>query len=575
MYLWQKIVTTDGVVFVLDDSINRSVIYIEFLLFLTIFFLCILDDLKMNFSIKKNLGLYVTLCLITLLLGIIFNDGLRYMARMWETEEYSHGYLIPVICFWFIWSNREAASQYIGKGSWVGVLVIVIGLIIGLMGELASLYTITQYAFLIVLYGLCFALVGWNGMKLMWFALAYLFFMIPLPTFLYNNLSSQLQLISSQLGVAVIRLFDISVFLQGNVIDMGPFKLQVVEACSGLRYLFPLTSFGFLCAYFFRAKLWMRVLVFLTTLPITVMMNSLRIGVIGILVEYWGIEQAEGFMHDFEGWIIFIGCLAVLFTEMWLLVLFFMPGKSFAQVFVVDATVQVSEVSVAETSDSKSRLIFGLPKSYLAACMLLLIMLPLSILMDNREDLVPERQRFANFPLNIDGWKGVEVGMGQEFIDILKFDDYIIGNYSKTKDPLPVNLYVAYYASQRKGASAHSPKACMPGDGWRIGDFNQRQIGAHVTSRGDSLRVNRTVISKGDNRQLVYYWFQQRGRIITNEYLVKWYLFWDAVTTQRTDGAMIRLVVNLPEGSDVADADKKMASFLDVIFPKLEDFVPS
>lgn len=75
--------------------------------------------------------------------------------------------------------------------------------------------------------------------------------MIPLPNFLYNNLSSQLQLISSQLGVFVIRLFDISVFLQGNVIDLGVFKLQVVEACSGLRYLFPLTSFGFLCAYFF------------------------------------------------------------------------------------------------------------------------------------------------------------------------------------------------------------------------------------------------------------------------------------------------------------------------------------
>ena len=495
------------------------------------------------------------------------------MMRSWESEEYSHGYLIPVISFWFIWSNRAVLSQYTKQGSWAGLVLLVAGLMLGLMGELASLYIITQYAFLIVLYGLCLALVGWKGMHLLWFALAYLFFMVPLPNFLYNNLSSQLQLISSQLGVAVIRLFDISVFLQGNVIDLGTFKLQVVEACSGLRYLFPLTSFGFLCAYFFRAPWWMRALVFLTTLPITVVMNSFRIGVIGILVEYGGIEQAEGFLHDFEGWIIFIGCLGVLFVEMWLMVRLFMSDKTFSQVFVVDPVVGV-DTSAESLTDEKTNQIFGLAKPYFMACVLLVVMIPLSIMMGGREDVKPERQRFARFPLQIKDWKGVDVGMGQEYIDQLKFDDYIVGNYSQAGDRLPVNFYVAYYASQRKGASAHSPKSCMPGDGWRIGDFEQRQIGDHVTSLGEHLMVNRAVISKGNNRQLVYYWFQQRGRIITNEYLMKWFLFWDALTQQRTDGALVRLVVSLPEGSDEADADKKMSAFLNVVFPKLENYVP-
>lgn len=528
----------------------------------------------MNLSIKENLGFYASLCLVSLLLGFMFSDALQYMLRSWESEEYSHGYLIPVISFWFIWTNRTAISPYLTCGSWFGVLVIVIGLIVGLMGELASLYVITQYAFLLILYGLCLSLVGWKGSRLLWFPMAYLFFMIPLPNFLYNNLSSQLQLISSQLGVVVIRLFDISVFLQGNVIDLGVYKLQVVEACSGLRYLFPLTSFGFLCAYFFRAKFWMRTLVFLTTLPITVIMNSFRIGVIGILVEYWGIEQAEGFLHDFEGWIIFIGCLGVLFAEMWLMVKFLMPGKTFSQVFVVDAAISSTALADNDKATERHNQIFGLSKSYLSAGALLLVMLPLSILLGGREDLEPNRQRFATFPLQLESWKGVEVGMGQNYIDALKFDDYIIGNYSRKGDRLPVNFYVAYYASQRKGASAHSPKSCMPGDGWLIGDFEQRQIGSHVTSRGDKLMVNRTVIAKGENRQLVYYWFQQRGRIITNEYLVKWYLFWDALTQQRTDGSLVRLVVTLPEGSDEAEADKKLSAFIDAIFPELENYLP-
>jgi len=529
----------------------------------------------MNSSIKENLGLYVSLCLVALLLGFMFSSALTHMTNSWGSEEYSHGYLIPVISFWFIWTNRVAVRQYLTRGSWLGVFVVIIGLFVGLMGELASLYVVTEYAFLLILYGLSLSLVGIKGVRILWFPLAYLFFMIPLPNFLYNNLSSQLQLISSQLGVAVIRLLDISVFLQGNVIDLGSYKLQVVEACSGLRYLFPLTSFGFLCAYFFRAKFWMRTVVFLTTLPITVIMNSFRIGVIGILVEYWGIEQAEGFLHDFEGWIIFIGCLGVLFAEMWLMTKLFMSGKSFSQVFVVDVDITNAPIVDSNKGTGTNSQFFGLSTSYITACALLLLMLPLSVLLGGREDIEPDRQRFTTFPLQVESWKGVEVGMAQEFIDTLKFEDYIIGNYSKKGDRLPVNFYVAYYASQRKGASAHSPKSCMPGDGWRIGDFEQRRIGSHVTAKGEPLVVNRTVISKGNNRQLVYYWFQQRGRIITNEYLVKWYLFWDALTQQRTDGALVRLVLTLPEGSSEIDADKKMAEFLDAVFPKLENYVPS
>ncbi len=533
----------------------------------------------MNTLTNKNLGLFLSFCVVALILGFIFSDALQHMIGRWETEEYSHGYLIPVISFWFLWTNRKIILNLIGNGHWSGILIVVLGLVIGLMGELAALYVVTQYAFLLVLYGLSVSLLGWSGVRMLWFPLVYLFFMIPLPNFLYFNLSSSLQLISSKLGVAVIRLFDISVFLQGNVIDLGTYKLQVVEACSGLRYLFPLTSFGFLCAYFFRARLWMRALVFLTTLPITVLMNSFRIGVIGILVEYWGIEQAEGFLHDFEGWIVFIGCLGILFAEMWLMVRVFMPGKTFSQVFVVDAAIDAGPLSVSSDKNyhNDGRLntrFLGLPKTYFASCVLLLMMLPFAVMLGEREDRVPERQRLANFPLLMGEWKGTEVGMGQKYIDALKFDDYIIANFSKNGDHYPVNFYIAYYASQRKGASVHSPKSCIPGDGWRIGAFEQRQIGDQRTGRGDVLRVNRAIISKGNNKQLVYYWFQQRGRIITNEYLVKLYLFWDALTQQRTDGALVRLVVTLPEGGDEAEADNKLAEFLNVVFPRLKNFLP-
>jgi len=136
--------------------------------------------------------------------------------------------------------------------SLIGILVLGLGLLFMLLGDLAALYVVVQYGFLLSLLGIVLAFTGWKAFKLLIAPLAVLLFMIPLPNFLYQGLSAELQLISSQIGVAVIRLFGVSVYLEGNVIDLGTYKLQVVEACSGLRYLFPLTSLAFIAAYLFR-----------------------------------------------------------------------------------------------------------------------------------------------------------------------------------------------------------------------------------------------------------------------------------------------------------------------------------
>jgi exosortase D (VPLPA-CTERM-specific) len=510
------------------------------------------------------------LCFTALLLGYVFADGLIYMVGEWQRDEYSHGYIIPLISFWVAWENRESLKGSLGHGSWAGVVFVLVGLLLGFLGEVATLYIITQYAFLVTIFGLCLAFVGWQGMRWLWFSLLFLVFMIPLPSFLYNSLSSSLQLISSKLGVEVIRLFDISVNLQGNVIDLGTYQLQVVEACSGLRYLFALCSFSLLCAYFFRGKFWMKAIIFLTSIPITIFMNSFRIGVVGVLVEYWGIEMAEGFLHDFEGWIIFVGCLGILFLEMWLMVKLFYKERDFSEVFVISAAKP--DFLIQEKVEKSYG--FSIPRQYLIATLLVFLAVPLTMLIGERHEQVPDRKRLITFPMHIDNWRGNEVRMEQKFIDRLKFDDYLIGNFSQSKQNLPVNLYIAYYASQRKGASVHSPKSCIPGGGWKISGAEIHTISGVVTGNGKSLTVNRVVISKGEEKQLVYYWFQQRGRYLTNEYFVKWFLFWDALTRQRTDGALVRLVIALPDGAAIKEGDKELGDFTRAIFPLLNDYLP-
>jgi EpsI family protein len=159
----------------------------------------------------------------------------------------------------------------------------------------------------------------------------------------------------------------------------------------------------------------------------------------------------------------------------------------------------------------------------------------------------------------------------QEIEQLLKPDDYIITNYSKAKRDV-VNFYVAYYASQRKGYTPHSPIVCIPGGGWQISKFER--TGYHSKALGVTLPLNRVVIARDNNKQLVYYWFVQRGRNVANEYWSKWLLFVDAITKNRTDGALVRLVTPIyPNETDEA-ADGRLQSFIDELEPRLRAYLP-
>lgn len=496
----------------------------------------------------------------------VFREGLGFMLTTWNgREEYSHGFLIPFISLFFIWQKKDQLERISFAGSWAGFAVVLLGVAIMIAGELATLFTVVEYALLVVIAGLVWAFVGWRGLKLVWAPLFILAFMIPLPEFLLRNLSLELQLLSSQMGVSVIRAFGVSVSLEGNVIDLGSYKLQVVDACSGLRYLFPLMTVGFISAYLFRAPVWQRVIVFLSTIPITVLMNSFRIGVIGVTVDRWGEAMAEGFLHDFEGWVVFMACAAIVLGEMWLLNAMSGQRLAFSKVFGLEWPNPSPRD--AEISYRKVPLSFGCAALLLAGTGVFAYAKP------DRLDIAPARESYAQFPLQLGQWTGHEQSLQKIFVDALKFDDYLLVDYV-SRDGKTVNLYSPYYRSQRKGESTHSPRSCIPGDGWAIKQFSQLSVPGVAVS-GRALEVNRVLIEKGEHRQVVYYWFQQRGRVITNEFMVKWYLFWDAITRSRTDGAMVRLTAVLPAGADPADADASLVQFATELAPQLDRYIPS
>jgi exosortase D (VPLPA-CTERM-specific) len=319
-----------------------------------------------------------------------------------------------------------------------------------------------------------------------------------------------------------------------------------------------------------QGALWKRVTLFLSTAPISILLNGARIAMIGVLVDRYGESAAEGFTHLFEGWLIFLMSLALLCVEMWLLARIGAKGpRPFADVLNVDGVLGTR--TRADSPGWRSGISFA--PSFLCATLLLAPAVALSSHAVAPVSEPPPRTSFADFPMGLGSWVGRSQVMEPMYVQALKFDDYLLADYVDSGRRVgPVNLYVAYYRSQHSGQSVHSPKTCIPGGGWEITSFDRIPM---TGAPFHDPRANRAVIQKGDQRQVVLYWFQQRGRMIANEYLVKAYLLWDAVTRHRTDGALVRLTSAVQPGESVREAESRLVAFAATMQPELLRFVPN
>lgn len=508
---------------------------------------------------------WLALLIVTVLAAFVLWAPIREMMNVWfSSPEYSHGVLIPLIAAFLVWQRKEELARSDFSGSWAGVVLVAVGGLLYLVGHLATVFVVQQYALLIVVYGIVLSFTGWTVFRKLWVPLLILLFMVPLPRFVLANFSSQLQLMSSEIGVWFIRLFGISVYREGNVIDLGAYKLQVAEACDGLRYLFPLMTLGFIMAYFFKASLWKRALVFLSSIPITILMNSFRIGVIGVTVEHWGVRMAEGFLHEFQGWAVFMASAALMLGEMALLSRIGPDRRSWRESFSIEFPSREPR-----SGATRARTV---PVTLLAATAVMATFAAVLTFVPERAEAIPIRPPFGDFPSELGAWRAREDVIEPVYLKVLRLNDYYLADYLRPDSP-GVNMYVAWYDSQRAGQSAHSPRSCIPGGGWRIVDLDQRELPDAQGPQG-ALRVNRALVTFGKEQQVIYYWFQQRGRVVTNEYAVKAYLFWDALTRNRTDGAMVRLTTTVASDEDPALADARLAEFAALAVPRLSGFIP-
>ncbi len=200
---------------------------------------------------------------------------------------------------------------------------------------------------------------------------------------------------------------------------------------------------------------------------------------------------------------------------------------------------------------------------------ILLIAGALTYFAGQSERIAPNKP-FSEFPLEISDWKGMTSQLDEKVYNILGVEDYILANYRKSSGEM-VNLYVGFYQSQKEGDLIHSPKNCMPGAGWNITETGIETVSLDTT--GKSMKVIKLLLQKGPEKQIVLYWFQSRGRIISSEYMEKVWLVIDSIIKHRTDGSFVRLIT--PVVKDEATSVNLLKEFAQRVYPFLNEHIPN
>lgn len=268
------------------------------------------------------LSLWQVAALAALLIWLYHSVLARLFLQWWSDPNFSHGFFVPLFSAFVIFQESPRLTLLRPQPSWGGLLFLTAGVGLLLVGQLGAELFLSRFSLLLVLAGLIVLFLGWNFFRAILFPWAFLLLMIPIPAIIFNQLTFPLQLLASKVASTVLPWMGVPVLREGNVIILPAMALEVAEACSGIRSLISLVTLALIYGYVMERDLAVRVLLAAASVPIAVAANSLRIIGTGLLVQYWDPQKAEGFFHEFSGWLIFVVSLVMLYVLHRLLRLF-------------------------------------------------------------------------------------------------------------------------------------------------------------------------------------------------------------------------------------------------------------
>ncbi len=258
-------------------------------------------------------GVAAVCLLAALLVAIYFRIGIKLVADWYEIADYSHGFLVPFFSAFILWDKRKALQETPVRPTWAGLPLVAFGILILFFGVYGAELFLSRISFVTILAGLIWTFFGRAVLKEVRLPLAVLLLAIPFPEIIFNQITFPLQLFASRVASSLLPLLGVPVFREGNVIQLPVMKLEVAQACSGIRSLMSLFTLAVFYGYFLEKSTARRWVLALASIPIAVAANALRIVGTGLCVQYWDPAKGEGFFHEFSGWVMFVISLSFLY----------------------------------------------------------------------------------------------------------------------------------------------------------------------------------------------------------------------------------------------------------------------
>jgi exosortase len=255
------------------------------------------------------------------------NVLIKLVSDWWTDDNYSHGFLIVPLALYLAWERRARFLEAVHAPSVWGLVVVAGSIAVLLAGVLGSELFLTRISIVGTVTGTVLFLFGWRRLLVLAFPIAILLLMIPLPAIIFNQIAFPLQLLASRVGESTLTAVEIPVLREGNVLVLANTTLEVAEACSGIRSLVSLLTLGIVFGYFTDSRIWMRAVIALSTIPIAIIANGGRVAGTGIAAHSYGPEAAQGFLHEFSGWMVFVVAFVMMLALQKVLVYLLPPSK--------------------------------------------------------------------------------------------------------------------------------------------------------------------------------------------------------------------------------------------------------
>lgn len=516
-----------------------------------------MDKIRKDFTLKtKQLPVTSIILISAAFLSLVYAylPAIHSLLSQWQSEDNSYCFLVIPLFLYLLWEKKE--DFHFNQFNWSiwGLPAALLSTFIIIAGELGSVQTLLFIGLWACVVSFFITLYGIRRVTSLWFSMLILLFIVPMPAFINLTMTFEMKLAASSLSVDMMRAVGISVLQTGNILDLGITKMQVVDACSGLRYLMSLLLMSLLIGHFFVTSLWIKVFLVLLVYPLSILFNAIRIFVTSILLLGGHKSLTEGVFHDIAGIIVFIAAGFVLY-------------------FTAKIGMKFTRKKTRKTwTDPGGRHVSLLKSIIITGCFCILFIGNGWLIQNLAAKMyIPERSTFTSFPMEIGKWQGTRNYLSKEILESLGAEDYVNAIFTSQDTANVIYLLIPYYEYQGTGNAAHAPQSCILGGGWEIEQF--QTIGMTMPDR--EIDVGMMVLGKGNQQMLASYFFLQRGRVIVSPWWNKYYLMLDALTMGRTDGALVRVEMYIPAGQNRAEARKMLEDFTVKLWPLLSDYVPN